>query len=106
MYNVLTSFRHPPQNTTLNVTLVPFNDNGPIISLGATEVNYIDSSPPVQVFPNLTISDFDNSICNPQLLVAAQVVVETNGADTNDENLEVISCTQHLISNPTTIHSF
>ena len=82
---------HPPQNISppLIVTIIPVNDNGPVVTLATTEVFYNESLPPILIFPGLIIMDADNTPCNQQILRSAQVTVETRAMDTNVDDLMV-----------------
>lgn len=76
--------RHPPQSITppLIVTLIPMNDVGPTLDLDTSELTYNETAAPLPVFLGLDVSDLDSSICNPEPLTAAQVVIRTISSDT------------------------
>lgn len=71
------------------MTLVPDNDNTPIISVSTYELVHNETAPPTQVFPDLVVSDNDQTPCDQQSLVAAQVTVETITPDSEDDILMV-----------------
>lgn len=73
----------------LVVEILPSNDNSPIVTLTASELDHNETAPPILIFQGLTIADFDDTPCNQQLLVAAQVIVETVAPDSSQENLMV-----------------
>lgn len=65
------------------------NDNVPVVTLTTSQAELNETGPPVLVFPDLGLSDSDQSPCNQQLLVAAQVTVETIAADSSEDILMV-----------------
>ena len=77
------------------VTLVPSNDNLPNITLLFDEQPELVEGGGAYVFPDLLISDGDQSPCSEQLLVAAQVTVETMAADSDQDILRVSMCGGH-----------
>lgn len=86
--------RHPPQTITppLIVSVVPINDNRPVVTLATSQLSRNETAPPILVFQDLTLSDFDYTPCNPQGLVAARVLVETIAKDSNSDILAVRAC--------------
>lgn len=73
------------------VTLIPDNDSGQTVTLSTMRVDFQETNPPLPVYilPDLTISDEDDSPCNPQLLRAAQVTVITSASDSSQDVLMV-----------------
>ena len=80
---------HPPQSTTINVTLVPVNDNAPTLTSPHTPLTYDENNPGLIVLPTISVSDIDNTKCNPTFLSAAQVMLETATSDIAYETLGV-----------------
>ena len=80
---------HPPQNTTITVTVVPVNDNAPTLSSPTTPLTYDENNPGLIILPNISVSDIDNTECNPTHLSAAQVTLETATSDSTSETLGV-----------------
>ena len=80
---------HPPQSTNITVTLVPVNDNAPTVTSPHTPLTYDENDPGLIVLPNISVSDSDNTECNPTFLTAAQVMLETATSDIANEMLGV-----------------
>ena len=80
---------HPPQNTTITVTLVPVNDNAPTLTSPPTPLTYDENNPGLIVLPNISVSDIDNTECNPTSLSVALVTLETATSDVPNETLGV-----------------
>ena len=80
---------HPPQSTTITVTLVPANDNAPTLTSLTTPLTYVENSPGLLVLPSVSVSDTDDTECNPTSLSAAQIRLETLTNDSANETLTV-----------------
>lgn len=73
----------------LVVEIEPSNDNNPVVTLAASRLDHNETSLSTLIFQGLTLSDGDDSPCNQQFLVAAQVLVETVADDSNNDILMV-----------------
>lgn len=76
--------------------ITPTNDNSPVLTSPIWQVDRSETSPPTLVFEELTISDLDDSPCNQQFLVAAQVAVVMVAADSA---YDVLMVSKRLLGN-------
>jgi len=87
-YEFVSLYRHAPvQSPPFVVTIIPDNDSGQQVTLSTDTIHLLetDLTTPAFLFSNLTISDADNTPCNPQLLQAAQVkIVDETNSPTED----------------------
>ena len=75
------------QSPPFVVTIIPDNDSGQEVTL-STDTIYLIEGDRIFLFSNLTISDADNTPCNPQLLRAAQVTIVDKTDDPIEDVLE------------------
>ena len=96
-------FSHPPQTLSylLNITLIPSNDNRPSLSIQNTTLVYFENAM-LSIFSDISIEDRDET-CQNNILLAAQVMMETPA---NDNENEMLIPMETIYSNITQVDAF